>query len=153
MIYACTKKLRKTSMVAPFLWLWWLNVKPYFIAFLTGKTFRPQISLKISRYGPGFQWTKCSSIFWKENQRMFDQFALSLFSAQTFLSGDLAILKNGIFWIKIFLFGFVGIANLIWFCECNKIDELNIENRIEIDRSEAKKYEYIHESCVFSFFF
>ncbi len=28
--------------------------------------------------------------------------------------------------------------------------ELNIENRIEIDRSEAEKYELIHESCVFS---
>ncbi len=36
------------------------------------------------------------------------------------------------------------------FCECNKIDERNIENRIEIDRSEAEKYEFIHESCVFS---
>ncbi len=30
-----------------------------------------------------------------------------------------------------------------------KIDELNIENRIEIDRSEAEKYEFINESCVF----
>ncbi len=33
------------------------------------------------------------------------------------------------------------------------IDELNIENRIEIDRSEAEKYEFIHESCVFSLLF
>ncbi len=29
------------------------------------------------------------------------------------------------------------------------IDELNIENRFEIDRSEAEKYEFIHESYVF----
>ncbi len=33
------------------------------------------------------------------------------------------------------------------------IDELNIENRIEIDRSEAEKYEFIHQSCVFSLLF
>ncbi len=33
------------------------------------------------------------------------------------------------------------------------IDELNIENRIQIDRSEAEKYEFIHESCVFSLLF
>ncbi len=61
-------------------------------------------------------------------------------------------MKNGIFSnssisIRIFV---VGIVNLIKFCECNKIDELNIENRIEIDRSEAEKFEFIHESCVFS---
>ncbi len=29
-----------------------------------------------------------------------------------------------------------------------KIGELTIENRIEIDRSEAEKYEFIHESGV-----
>ncbi len=34
-----------------------------------------------------------------------------------------------------------------------KIDELNIENRIEISRSEAENYEFIHESCVFSLLF
>ncbi len=33
------------------------------------------------------------------------------------------------------------------------MDELNIENRIEIDRSEAEKYEFINESCVFSLLF
>ncbi len=33
------------------------------------------------------------------------------------------------------------------------IGELNIENRIEIDRSEAEKYAFIHESCVFSLLF
>ncbi len=30
-----------------------------------------------------------------------------------------------------------------------KMDELNMGNHIEIDRSEAEKYEFIHESCVF----
>ncbi len=39
------------------------------------------------------------------------------------------------------------------FVNAKKIDELSIENRIEIDRSEAKKYEFIHESCVFSLLF
>ncbi len=33
------------------------------------------------------------------------------------------------------------------------IDELNIENRIESDRSETEKYEFIHGSCVFSLLF
>ncbi len=33
------------------------------------------------------------------------------------------------------------------------IDKLNIENRIEIDRSEAEKYEFIHELCIFSLLF
>ncbi len=89
-------------MIEPFLWLWWLNVEPHFIAFLTCKVFRPRRSLNIGRFGPGFQWTKCKTIFWKENQRIFDHFALSLFSARTFLTGDLAILKNGIFDFKYF---------------------------------------------------
>ncbi len=33
------------------------------------------------------------------------------------------------------------------------IGELNVENRVEIDRSEAAKFTFIHESCVFSFIF
>ncbi len=32
---------------------------------------------------------------------------------------------------------------------CQNADEQIVENRIEIDRSEAEKYEFIHESCVF----
>ncbi len=47
----------------------------------------------------------------------------------------------------------VGIANLFSFCECKTIDELDVENRFPIDRSEAEKYEVIHESCVFSLLF
>ncbi len=43
----------------------------------------------------------------------------------------------------------IGIANLFYVCECRKIDEPNSENRILIDRSEAEKYEFIHESFVF----
>ncbi len=39
-------------MVAPFLRLWWLNVEPHFIAFLTGKIVRPRISQEIGRFGP-----------------------------------------------------------------------------------------------------
>ncbi len=105
----CAKILRKTSMVEPFLWLWWLNVELHFFAFLTGKMFRPRISLKIGRFGPGFQWTKCRAIFWKVNQRIFDPFVLSLFSARTFLSGELAILKSGKFRIQIFLLGFISL--------------------------------------------
>ncbi len=41
----------------------------------------------------------------------------------------------------------------IYICECKKINELNVENRVEIDRSEAEEYEFIHESCVFSLLF
>ncbi len=52
---------------------------------------------KIGQFGPGFQCTKCRSIFWKENQRIMDQFVLLLFSARTILTGELAILKSGIF--------------------------------------------------------
>ncbi len=48
--------------------------------------------------------------------------------------------------IRIFI---VGIANRLYFGEYKEIAELNIENRIEIDRSEAEKYEFIDESCVF----
>ncbi len=103
------KKCRLTSMVEPFLWLCWLNVEPHFIAFLTGKMCRPQISLKIGRFGPGFQWTKCRSIFWKENRRICDHFVLSLSWARTFLSGELAILKSGIFLIQLFPFGFLSL--------------------------------------------
>ncbi len=106
MIYACAKKLKRTSIVEPFLWLWWLNVEPHFIAFLTGKIFRTRTSPIIGRFKPGFQWTKCRSIFWKENQRLFDKFVLNLFSARTFLIGDLAILKSGFFWIQMFYSNF-----------------------------------------------
>ncbi len=55
MIHAGPKKLRKTSMVAPFMRLCWLNVEPHLTAFLTGQMLRPQISLKKGRFGPGFQ--------------------------------------------------------------------------------------------------
>ncbi len=54
--------------------------------------------------------------------------------------------------ISIWIF-IVGIVNLLLLCECKKIDELTFENRIEIDRSEAEKYEFIHESCGFSLLF
>ncbi len=53
-IYACTKKSRKTSVVEPFLRLWWLNVESHFIAFSTGKMSRPRNSLKLGQFGPGF---------------------------------------------------------------------------------------------------
>ncbi len=151
MIYACTKKLRKTSVVEPFLRLLWLNVEPHFIAFLTGKMFRPRISLKVGRFRPGFQWTKCRSIPWKENQRIFDQFVLSLFSARTFLTGDLAISKSENFWIQIFLFGFLSsdLQTSFKLVDAKKVNEQIVENRIEIDRSEAENYGFIHESCVF----
>ncbi len=71
------------------------------------------------------------------------------------MSGELAILKkrkflNSTISIRICI---VGIANLFQVCEYKKIDELNIENHIEIDRSEAEKYELIRESCVFSLLF
>ncbi len=127
MIFACRKKLGKKSMIEPFLWLWWLNAEPHFIAFLTCKVFRPRRSLKIGRFGPGFQWTKCRSIYWKENQRIFDQFALSVFSAQTFFTGDLAILKNGIFWIQIFLFGFLSLESQISY---NFVNAVRLTNQI-----------------------
>ncbi len=146
------KNMRKTSMVEPFSWLCYLNIELLFIAFMTGRMFQPRIALKIGRFGPRFQWSKCRSIFWTEIRRIFDQFVLPLFSARTFLPGELAVLKSGIFLnsnisIRIFT---IGIANLFDACECRKIDEPNIENRIVIDRSEAEKYEFIHESCVFS---
>ncbi len=68
----------------------------FFIAFTIYKMFWPRISLKKGRFGPGFQRPK-RSIFWKENQSIFDQFSLSLFSTRTFLSEELAILKSGFF--------------------------------------------------------
>ncbi len=143
-----TKKVRKTSMVEPFLWLWWLNVEPHFIAFLTGKMVRLRIPLKIGRFGPGFQWTKCRSIFEKENQRMFDQFVLPLFAVRTCLTGELAILKSGIFWIQMFLFGFLSFELQISYTFVNAkiLTNLISKKRIEVDRSEAKKYELINES-------
>ncbi len=55
-----------------------------------------------------------------------------------------------------FEFGFVSLElqTPLKNCECKKADEQILENRIEIDLSEAKKYEFTHESCVFfiSFF-
>ncbi len=128
-------------MVSPFSWLWWLNVEPHFIACLTGNMFRPRIPLTIGRFGPGFQWAKWRSIFGKENQRIFDQFGLSLFSARTSLPWELAVLKSGIFWIQIPLFWFLSLKLQFSY----NFDELNIENRIKIDRSAAEKYEFIHE--------
>ncbi len=38
-------------------------------------------------------------------------------------------------------------------CECEKIDEQIIENRIVIDCSEAEKYEFNQELCVFFHYF
>ncbi len=48
---------------------------------------------------------------------------------------------------------FAGIGYLFWNCECKKADELIVENRTEIDRSEAERYEFTHESCIFYIFF
>ncbi len=44
----------------------------------------------------------------------------------------------------------VGIANFFLVNKCKKIDEQVIEYSIVVDRSGAEKYEFIHESCVFS---
>ncbi len=93
-------------MVGPFARSLWLDVEPLFIAFMTAKMFWPQICLKIGRLWLKFRWSKSRSIFWKGNQRMFDQFSLPLFSTRTFLTGELAILKSVIFWIQTCLFGF-----------------------------------------------
>ncbi len=47
----------------------------------------------------------------------------------------------------------VGIAHLFYVSECKKIDEQIVENRIDIDRSEAEKYEFVHEAFVFLLLF
>ncbi len=65
-IYVCTNKLKKASMVEPFSWLWRLDVKPLFIAIMTAKIVWPLKSLKIGWFGPGFQWPKSRSYFWKK---------------------------------------------------------------------------------------
>ncbi len=63
-------------------------------------------------------------------------------------------MRSGLFLnSNIFILIFIaGIANLFLFCECKKAGEQIVENRIEIDRSEAEKYEFTHESRIFSFF-
>ncbi len=85
----------------------------------------------------------------------FDQVVLPRLSARTLLTGELAILKSGFFNSNISIWILVtGIANLFFICECRKkIDEPNSENRIEIDRLEAEKYEFIHELCLFTLLF
>ncbi len=64
-------------------------------------------------------------------------------------------MSKNIFWeFKHFYSDYIiGIVNQLYLCECKKVDEQIIENRIEIDRSEAEKSEYIHESCIFSSLF
>ncbi len=62
---------------------------------------------KIGRFGPGFPWSTCRSVYWKEILRIFDRFVLPLFSARTFLAGEFAILKSVIFWVLIFVFEFL----------------------------------------------
>ncbi len=47
----------------------------------------------------------------------------------------------------------VAIADLFQVCQCKNVDEQLVVNRIEVDRSEAEKYEFIQESCVFSITF
>ncbi len=47
----------------------------------------------------------------------------------------------------------VVIANLLYFCESEKINELNIEDRIEIDLSEAEKYAFFMSHAFFSLIF
>ncbi len=98
--------MRKTSMVEQFSWLWWFNAEPLFIVFLTGKMFWPRISLEIRRFGPGLQWSNRRSIFWKENQRMFDQFSLFLFSTRMFFNWGASHFDKWIFLNSIHLFGF-----------------------------------------------
>ncbi len=49
--------------------------------------------------------------------------------------------KSGYF----FRIGIVGIANLFLFCECEISYEHIVEICIEIDRSVAEKYEFVHE--------
>ncbi len=63
---------------------------------------------------------------------------VSRFEKWNFLSSSISI--------RIFT---IVIATRFLVCECRNIDEQNIGNRIVIDRSEAEKYEFIHESCVF----
>ncbi len=63
--------------------------------------------------------------------------------SRIFRISELAILRSRLF----------RIANLSLVWECKKIDEQDIENRIVIDGSGAEKYEFIHESCVFSLLF
>ncbi len=81
----------------------------------------------------------------------FDQFSLFLFTTRAFLTWELAILKSEFLRIQIFLFGFVfvEIVNLSRDCQYKNVNEQIVENRIEIDHSEAEIYEFIHESCVF----
>ncbi len=146
MIYACTKKLRKASMVEPFSILWWLNVEPLFIASMTGKMFRPRISLKIGRTGLEFQWSKC------RKSTHFGPIRTVPFLDRNIFNSGVNHIENWIFLIiniSIPIYN-VGISNLFSVCECKKIDKRNIENRIVNDSSEAEKYEFIHESCVFS---
>ncbi len=45
-----------------------------------------------------------------------------------------------------------GIANLFYNFEWKKVDEQTVENRIEVYRSEAEKYEFTHKSFLFFIF-
>ncbi len=155
MIYACTKKFRKPSKVEPFLCLCWLNVEPPFIAFLTGKMFRPRISLKNR---PIWTWISMNemkiNLLERESTHFLPICTVPLLSTNVFIWGVNHFEKWNIWNSDIsFRIFTVGIANLFSCCECKKIDEQIVENRIEIDRSEAEKYEFIHESCVFSLLF
>ncbi len=59
--------------------------------------------------------------------------------------------RSGILWILNFyiLIFIVGIAKIFLFWDYKKVNEQVMENCIEMDRSEAEKYEFIHVPCVF----
>ncbi len=117
-IYVCAKILRKTSMVEPFSWLWWLEVEPLLIAIMTGKMFWPRISLKIGRFGPGFQWSKSRTFYlerewahvWPISIAPFLNTNVSNWGVSRFEECDFFESKH------VYSAFIVEIANLIWVC-------------------------------------
>ncbi len=88
------------------MWLWWLDVMPFLIVFMTGKMFWPPISFHIGQFLPRFQWLKSKSIVWKDNQRILEPFVL-FFNTNVFNWGVSLVEKwnflNSSIFIRIFI--------------------------------------------------
>ncbi len=80
------------------------------------------------------------SIFWKENQRIFDPIPLPLFLKRNVLFWKLATSKSEILEFKYFYLD-AHLWNCLLFisCEFEKVDEQFVDNGIKIDRPQSEK--------------
>ncbi len=152
-ISVCSQKLRKTSKRELVSWSLQFKVRSHLSAFMIGKMLFSNIFLIYADLNMNFNDCKVDQSPWKRINSSLTNYHRSLSQRERFTRGVSQVEKWKFSNFNIFIrIHIVWIENLFSLGEWKKVDKLIGESYIEIDRSEAEKYELARELASFHFF-